>query len=69
MLMMKCCAGKVGVPKQLVVKRDASSIPDAVTKAGLTLPLGIHLLCIFSLLIYLLLVHMLEAMVVFEMDF
>ncbi|KAJ9674126.1 hypothetical protein PVL29_023589 [Vitis rotundifolia] len=31
--------GKVGVPKQLVVKRDASSIPDAVTKAGLKLPL------------------------------
>ncbi|XP_040996698.1 inositol-tetrakisphosphate 1-kinase 3-like isoform X1 [Juglans microcarpa x Juglans regia] len=31
--------GKVGVPRQLVIKRDASSIPDAVTKAGLTLPL------------------------------
>lgn len=31
--------GKVGVPKQLVIKRDASSIPDAVTKAGLSLPL------------------------------
>ncbi|EOY15609.1 Inositol 1,3,4-trisphosphate 5/6-kinase family protein isoform 1 [Theobroma cacao] len=31
--------GKVGVPRQLVIKRDASSIPDAVAKAGLTLPL------------------------------
>ncbi|KAJ4962305.1 hypothetical protein NE237_022244 [Protea cynaroides] len=33
------CHGKVGVPKQLVVKKDPSSIPDAVTKAGLKLPL------------------------------
>ncbi|GLT65217.1 hypothetical protein SLA2020_376610 [Shorea laevis] len=31
--------GKVGVPKQLVIKRDASSIPEAVTKAGLSLPI------------------------------
>lgn len=31
--------GKVGVPRQLVIKRDASSIPDEVAKAGLTLPL------------------------------
>ncbi|XP_057972910.1 inositol-tetrakisphosphate 1-kinase 3-like isoform X1 [Malania oleifera] len=31
--------GKVDVPRQLVIKRDASSIPDAVTKAGLILPL------------------------------
>jgi inositol-1,3,4-trisphosphate 5/6-kinase/inositol-tetrakisphosphate 1-kinase len=31
--------GKVGVPRQLVIKRDASSIPDAVTKSGLMLPL------------------------------
>ncbi|KAH7524840.1 hypothetical protein FEM48_Zijuj06G0161700 [Ziziphus jujuba var. spinosa] len=31
--------GKVGVPRQLVIKRDASSIPDAVAKSGLTLPL------------------------------
>ncbi|XP_038717716.1 inositol-tetrakisphosphate 1-kinase 3-like isoform X2 [Tripterygium wilfordii] len=31
--------GKVGVPHQLVIKRDASSIPDAVMKAGLTLPI------------------------------
>ncbi|OMO50878.1 Inositol-tetrakisphosphate 1-kinase [Corchorus capsularis] len=31
--------GIVGVPRQLVIKRDASSIPDAVAKAGLTLPL------------------------------
>ncbi|XP_022768577.1 inositol-tetrakisphosphate 1-kinase 3-like isoform X2 [Durio zibethinus] len=31
--------GNVGVPRQLVIKRDASCIPDAVAKAGLTLPL------------------------------
>ncbi|KAK4560058.1 hypothetical protein RGQ29_009020 [Quercus rubra] len=31
--------GKVGVPRQLVIKKDASSIPDAVTKSGLILPL------------------------------
>ncbi|GKV33495.1 hypothetical protein SLEP1_g42001 [Rubroshorea leprosula] len=31
--------GKVGVPKQLVIKRDASSIPEAVIKSGLSLPL------------------------------
>ncbi|KAK3029130.1 hypothetical protein RJ639_038835 [Escallonia herrerae] len=31
--------GKVGVPRQLVIKNDPSSIPDAVSKAGLTLPL------------------------------
>ncbi|KAB2628675.1 inositol-tetrakisphosphate 1-kinase 2-like [Pyrus ussuriensis x Pyrus communis] len=31
--------GKVGVPKQLVVKKDASSIPDAVTNFGLKLPI------------------------------
>lgn len=36
-------AGKVDVPRQLVIKKDASSIPDAVTKAGLMLPLGICL--------------------------
>ncbi|XP_043713820.1 inositol-tetrakisphosphate 1-kinase 3-like [Telopea speciosissima] len=33
------CHGKVDVPRQLVVKKDPSSIPDAVTKAGLMLPL------------------------------
>ncbi|XP_077233982.1 inositol-tetrakisphosphate 1-kinase 3-like isoform X2 [Tasmannia lanceolata] len=33
------CNGKVGVPKQLVIINDPSSIPDAVIKAGLTLPL------------------------------
>lgn len=33
-------AGKVSVPRQLVIKRDASSIPDAVNRAGLRLPLG-----------------------------
>ncbi|WCJ35630.1 Inositol-tetrakisphosphate 1-kinase 1 [Euphorbia peplus] len=31
--------GKVDVPRQLVVKKDASSIPGAVTKAGLMLPI------------------------------
>lgn len=31
--------GKIGVPKQLVIINDPSSIPDEVTKAGLTLPL------------------------------
>ncbi|XP_010556496.1 PREDICTED: inositol-tetrakisphosphate 1-kinase 3 isoform X2 [Tarenaya hassleriana] len=31
--------GRVGVPRQLVIKKDASSIPDAVRKAGLRLPL------------------------------
>ncbi|KAH7689820.1 inositol-1,3,4-trisphosphate 5/6-kinase / inositol-tetrakisphosphate 1-kinase protein [Dioscorea alata] len=33
------CYGKVSVPKQLVIIKDPSSIPDAVSKAGLTLPL------------------------------
>lgn len=32
--------GRVGVPKQLVIKKDASSISEAVNKAGLRLPLG-----------------------------
>ncbi|KAK1392990.1 Inositol-tetrakisphosphate 1-kinase [Heracleum sosnowskyi] len=31
--------GTVGVPRQLVIKKDPSSIPDAVSKAGLKLPL------------------------------
>ncbi|KAJ8762471.1 hypothetical protein K2173_007910 [Erythroxylum novogranatense] len=31
--------GKVDIPRQLVIKKDASSIPDTVTKAGLALPL------------------------------
>ncbi|KAL6527314.1 Inositol-tetrakisphosphate 1-kinase 3 [Orobanche gracilis] len=31
--------GKVGVPKQLVIKKDPSSIPSAVKKAGLRLPI------------------------------
>ncbi|KAG6422042.1 hypothetical protein SASPL_118603 [Salvia splendens] len=31
--------GKVGVPKQLVIKKDPSSIPGAVSKAGLRLPI------------------------------
>ncbi|KAI3685840.1 hypothetical protein L6452_35100 [Arctium lappa] len=31
--------GTVGVPKQLVIEKDPSSIPDAVKKAGLSLPL------------------------------
>ncbi|XP_062214727.1 inositol-tetrakisphosphate 1-kinase 3 isoform X4 [Phragmites australis] len=33
------CYGKVGVPKQLLVNTDPSSIPTAVTRAGLSLPL------------------------------
>ncbi|KAI3909970.1 hypothetical protein MKW98_013024 [Papaver atlanticum] len=33
------CHGKVGVPKQLVITEDPLSIPDAVTEAGLVLPL------------------------------
>uniref|UniRef100_A0A1D1XWD6 Inositol-tetrakisphosphate 1-kinase n=2 Tax=Anthurium amnicola TaxID=1678845 RepID=A0A1D1XWD6_9ARAE len=33
------CHGKVGVPKQLVIPKDPYSIPEAVSKAGLTLPL------------------------------
>lgn len=31
--------GKVGIPKQIVIKKDASSIPGAVAKAGLMLPI------------------------------
>ncbi|CAA6657636.1 unnamed protein product [Spirodela intermedia] len=31
--------GKVSVPKQVVIPKDPSSIPEAVSKAGLTLPL------------------------------
>ncbi|KAG6409213.1 hypothetical protein SASPL_132247 [Salvia splendens] len=31
--------GKVGVPRQLVIKKDPSSIPGAVSKAGLRLPI------------------------------
>ncbi|XP_023746570.1 inositol-tetrakisphosphate 1-kinase 3 isoform X2 [Lactuca sativa] len=31
--------GSVGVPKQLVIEKDPSSIPDAVKQAGLALPL------------------------------
>ncbi|XP_074570283.1 inositol-tetrakisphosphate 1-kinase 3-like [Curcuma longa] len=33
------CYGKVGVPKQLVITKDPSSIPEAVNKARLGLPL------------------------------
>jgi len=33
-------AGKVRVPKQLFVNTDPLSIPAAVTRAGLSLPLG-----------------------------
>ncbi|XP_031270814.1 inositol-tetrakisphosphate 1-kinase 3 isoform X2 [Pistacia vera] len=36
---LSICYGKVGVPRQLVIDRDASLIPEVVTKAGLTLPL------------------------------
>ncbi|CAA2995975.1 inositol-tetrakisphosphate 1-kinase 3-like isoform X2 [Olea europaea subsp. europaea] len=31
--------GKVGVPKQLIFKKDPSTIPEAVNKAGLRLPI------------------------------
>ncbi|XP_015934987.1 inositol-tetrakisphosphate 1-kinase 3 [Arachis duranensis] len=31
--------GKVGVPRQLVIKRDASAVPELVNRAGLNLPL------------------------------
>lgn len=34
-------AGKVDIPRQLVIKKDAACIPDAVTNAGLMLPIGI----------------------------
>lgn len=40
--MINYYAGKVGVPRQLVIKKDASSIPDAVAKSGLILPLGMY---------------------------
>ncbi|KAF5444274.1 hypothetical protein F2P56_036761 [Juglans regia] len=33
------CHGKVGVPRQLVISKDPSSIPHEVNKAGLQLPL------------------------------
>jgi len=32
--------GEVCAPRQLVIMKDPSSIPDAVAKAGLSLPLG-----------------------------
>ncbi|XP_020702327.1 inositol-tetrakisphosphate 1-kinase 3 isoform X2 [Dendrobium catenatum] len=32
--------GKIGVPKQLVITKDSSAIPDAVSKAELTLPIA-----------------------------
>jgi len=50
MLMINYHTGKVGVPRQLVIKRDASSIPDAVAKAGLRLPFGMYVLHMCSLL-------------------
>lgn len=43
-------AGKVGVPRQLVIKRDAAAIPELVNRAGLTLPLGMYML-VFQLLL------------------
>ncbi|XP_008787233.2 inositol-tetrakisphosphate 1-kinase 3-like isoform X1 [Phoenix dactylifera] len=33
------CYGKIGVPRQLVITEDPTSIPRAVAEAGLTLPL------------------------------
>lgn len=38
---MNYFTGTVGVPRQLVIKKDPASIPDAVNKAGLRLPLGV----------------------------
>lgn len=38
-LNMSDCYGKVGVPRQLVITEDPTSIPRAVAEAGLTLPL------------------------------
>jgi inositol-1,3,4-trisphosphate 5/6-kinase/inositol-tetrakisphosphate 1-kinase len=35
--------GKVGVPQQLVITKNPSTIPYEVTKAGMKLPLGIFL--------------------------
>lgn len=35
-----CVSGFVGVPKQLVITGDATSIPACVSAAGLKLPLG-----------------------------
>lgn len=35
-----CVSGFVGVPRQLVVTGDATSIPASVSAAGLKLPLG-----------------------------
>ncbi|GAB4838362.1 hypothetical protein Ancab_027896 [Ancistrocladus abbreviatus] len=34
------CNGNVCVPKQLVIKKDPSLIPNEITIAGLKLPLG-----------------------------
>ncbi|XP_044968300.1 uncharacterized protein LOC123428182 isoform X1 [Hordeum vulgare subsp. vulgare] len=39
---MEKVKGKVGVPKQLFVNTDPLSIPAAVMRAGLSLPLGRH---------------------------
>ncbi|KMZ61464.1 Inositol-tetrakisphosphate 1-kinase [Zostera marina] len=33
------CHGEIGIPRQLVIKKDSSLISDAVTRAGLNLPL------------------------------
>ena len=43
--MLTVVLGKVGVPRQLVIKKDPSSIPYEVNKAGLKLPLGMF--CFF----------------------
>lgn len=44
--------GKVGIPRQLVITKDPSSIPIEVTKAGLRLPLGMALLLFRRLLFF-----------------
>lgn len=42
--------GKVGVPRQLVIEKDPSSISDAVDKAGLSLPLGKYIYILLLLI-------------------
>lgn len=45
-IIMTAVSGKVCVPRQLVIIKDPSSIPDAVIKAGLGLPLGTPMFCL-----------------------
>lgn len=45
-----CFTGRVDVPKQLVIMKDASSISDAVVNDGLKLPLGMYIYMIMNLI-------------------